>query len=290
MYCLKCGTLNAPNAQVCANCGNQLPCAGAQPAYQQPANRLTPDNPALQAIKRSFSSPVFLILLIVFSINVLWRIPDSFYILFGNLDNYNYQNISIVVNMFSFLEALVLPLILIGAWMLFGSAVNKSRADINKSALTVVKVGIIICMILAGFRLVLDLMNNLATVSYDYYRWDIDGVITLIYSFAAIPLMFIYRAKLIGALGSTKQISATGTVGNRGYSLFAAIIGFAQSAYLLYCMVYVISVLIGYFDAASIAEISVSYLLRIAVYFLISLTLLQCRRRIREAAASQPVR
>lgn len=263
MFCKQCGTENAEGSAFCKNCGINL--SQPAPVYAAPTKVAKPplsSHPVLNAVKSMASSPLFLVAIIAYSVQILGTIMGStkigvqvemlLYDILGRFGGalpyeiYEFvDGISRIGDIPYILGTLIglIPAILIcvGLWITYSSARNRMSNGMKTSGLTMIKVITIIqlvysCILLALVELLLFLA--VIIVAAEAYA---PGVAIAILVFAVIVfaaafvLEIIYLAKVIKSLNAAKRTITTG-VPSGSASTFVAVWAFISAASLLFSL------------------------------------------------------
>ncbi len=204
MICNKCGVYNGEEAVFCAICGTKL--EGDQ-GLQAPESE--PFNPVEKAIKSVAASKVFLVSVILYSLQVLisfsqWHINSVSARISALLGRYGIFQImgNAIVNL-GFFFANALPIfILLGLWLTYSA--GKKPYGMKTTGLSIIKTVINIqfiveCIAVAIF-LVATLIAMGASVIYGRIEYLVMIFILLPVVVAVIILNIIYRIKIIGSL------------------------------------------------------------------------------------------
>lgn len=229
MICPKCGR-NIPDGSTC-------PCSFGQPVLSS--------NPAVNTLKTLGSSPLFLVLCILFTLVPVMSILgaammgsnlyDMLY-LFMQLD----LDPGIYYPMLSAIDSISLPsailgsipsiLVAVAVWMTYASCRNAQSGNVSTAGLTICKVLTIIQMVfvclgaaaLALGLVVLMIAGVSELSSYDAYYGDGMAqagmaVVTVLFLIAAavFALLIIYEICVVKTINRIKATATTGTPDNR---------------------------------------------------------------------------
>ncbi len=235
MYCSQCGKKLA-DGEVCA-CKQQA---------RQPAPQQAPQT-AMNVLKRTLSSGLFLAMVILFSVFVVFNVinamtPTDYTDLIAELEIILEVDLSDFTDEFlayaepdpfaSFLGALIgsAPYILIsiGLWLLYISAKSKETATIHTKGLTLTKVGTIIQFSVLLFVIVVAVLVCIAVMvfvssgnngfAYGDYQYTLDdpnivAVVCLFLMLILAGIAVFYVILLLKALKTIKSVKQVATTG-----------------------------------------------------------------------------
>jgi len=267
MFCSNCGIENAEGSAFCKNCGKPLsaPVAPAS-VYTPPAEAVNPPlsvNPVLSAVKKVASSPLFLVAIIAYSVQILATIVNSTSIgakvemfLYSMLDEigyaapYEFYEIVDAISRIGDIPYVVgtiiglIPTILIcvGLWKTYSSAASRASDTMKTSGLTMIKVVTIIQLVWVCIGLaVVELLLMLIVVAVAAANIYESGIIIAVLVFmviifaAAFVLDIIYLAKIIKSINTAKNSISTGIPSDK-VSSFVAVWTFIGAAGMLFSL------------------------------------------------------
>lgn len=275
MFCKHCGTENAEGAAFCKNCGTNIsqatPVQAAPtytaPVYMAPVVKVKPplsSHPVLNVVKQIASSPLFLVAIIAFSLNLLvslfalTNIGNSFtYMLYEVLDEFGravpyevYEFIdqisdvgSAVFGVFGIIALIPSIIVCIGLWMTYGSAVSRVSDGMKTAGLTMIKVVVIIelvsyCVLLTlvDFLLIFGIVASAMSPEYIAGALVALFVILLIVVTALLVLDIVYLAKIVKSINTAKNTIITGEPSD-DISGFVAVWTFVKAGALLFSLI-----------------------------------------------------
>ncbi len=284
MFCSRCGCENNDSSVFCKGCGNRLdgaansatPNPAPTPAYTMPPRSVKApysSNPVLNQVKTVAASPLALVAMIAFSLQVLVEIFSA-----ANIGNSLISGMYRALNMFggdvpyevySVIDSIarigrapfvmiailgLIPSILIcvGLWLTYASATNRNYVGMKTSGLTMIKVIYVIELIFSAIWLLVSEIlilvvaigvNNLANSYSDYYYYGasyggasiaIFVVLALIIG-AIFAFQIVYNAKIISSINTAKYTINTGVPSDK-ISGFVAIWSFICAGGLLFTL------------------------------------------------------
>lgn len=262
MFCKMCGVENADGSAFCKNCGINLsaPVAPATPAAVPPVQvtvQPLSTNPVLNAVKKVASSPLFLVAVIVYSLQILLTLINSTTIgarlemfLYNLLDRFGgnapyefYEAVDSISRigdipyvLFTVVGLIPTILICIGLWITYSSARNRLSDGMKTSGLTMIKVITIIQLVFSCISLALtEILLMLLVVGVAAEELYNAGVIIAILAFvviisvAAYVLEIIYLAKIIKSINTAKNTITTALPSDK-VSTFVAVWAFISAA------------------------------------------------------------
>lgn len=237
MFCSKCGTLNGENAVFCKYCGNKLldDTSCVQTPVAIPYNKVPhSSHPVLNTVKKIASSPLFLVGVIAYSLQILFsfinivnggtlsgiiyslldlieeNIPYTsyeIYKIYDILENISYMGSVpfVILGIISLIPAI---LICIGLWITYRSASDRTKDDMTTSGLTIIKVLSIIDLVLTCISFVLTelvlLIITMGIATTEYAAAVVVMVFVILLVALFYVLLIVYYSKLIQSLNAVK--------------------------------------------------------------------------------------
>lgn len=267
MFCSNCGIENAEGSAFCKNCGkplSQITPDYSAPAYTPAAKPPLSSNPVLNAVKKIAGSPLFLVAVIAYSLQILATLVSSVgtgakveMFLYSLLDEIGYaapfefyeivDAISRIGDIPYIIGTIIglIPTILIcvGLWITYSSAKNRMTDTMKTSGLTMIKVITIIqlvwaCVVFALVELLLMLIV-VAVAAANVYEAGliIAGVVfVVLFVAAAFALAIVYFAKIIKSIGVAKKTITTGIPSDK-VSSYVAVWAFISAVCLVFSLI-----------------------------------------------------
>lgn len=269
---------------------------------------MAPANPAVEAVKKSGGSVVFLLAAITYTVMLLITLASDFLpssaayadLLYEITGYYDVYDMTSSITAGSVVGTLIgsIPTILavIGLWMAF-SACKTKEPRVSTGGFTMISAVLItnmvfICILLAICVILLVVVSfavseamSYAASLYYYGYSGMDsaigfGIIAIIIVFALLFLILIlaiiYCAKAVGTVRTIKK-AASGIVGGKKISLFVIVINFMLAGFCL------IGVIVSLLSLTILSALS--SLLSAVFYVLITIPLIQLRGRLTSIVA-----
>ena len=219
MFCSNCGIENVEGAVFCKNCGKNL----TQPAV--PVKAAKPplsNNPVLNVIKKVASSPLFLVAIIAYSVQILGSVitaAASGPLFSGMIYNILYEfGADIPYEFYNILDSIAMAgsgpvivgtiigliptiLICIGLWITYASARSRTSDTMKTSGLTMIKVITVIqlvgtCLCLAAFEIFL-MFAVVASAAEAAAAAEVYGPVVALFVFIVILGTALYILQII---------------------------------------------------------------------------------------------
>ena len=257
MFCSNCGIENAEGAVFCKNCGKNLTQPSAPVKVAKPP---LSNNPTLNVIKKVASSPLFLVAIIAYSVQILGSVivaAGSGPLFSGMIYNILYEfGADIPYELYDILDGIAMAgsgpvivgtiigliptiLICIGLWITYASARSRLSSGMKTSGLTMIKVITIIqlvgdCLTLAAFEIFL-MFAVVASAAEAYGFVVVIFVFIVILGTAMYILQIIYLSKIVKSINTAKNTIATGVPSNK-VSSFLAVWAFVSAAGFIFSL------------------------------------------------------
>ncbi len=264
MFCSNCGIENTDGAAFCKNCGTKIGTVAA-PVYTAPVQAVKAplsSHPVLNVVKKVASSPLFLVAIIAYSVQILAAIINSTTIgarlemlLYNLLDEMGGM---VPYEFYEFVDAIsrigdipyvlgtligLIPAILIcvGLWITYASARSRLSSGMKTSGLTMIKVITIIqligsCIAVAIIEILLLLaVIGIAATEYAPGLAIAILVFLVLVVAATYTLQIIFSAKIIKSINTAKNTVATGVPSDK-VSGFVAVWAFVSAAGFLFSL------------------------------------------------------
>ena len=263
MFCGKCGRKAQEGDFFCQICGTPLdrqsPIEGVPLAWEAPAeeeqtqkfgfNEGLNQNSCVKAIKAVAKSPVFMIAVIAYTLQILISLIGAFsYNNLGSIAHsflnmleqygdvprelYNYVDVLNSVSTAPLIIGSIIGLIpailmCIGLWLIYTAGCDKHPGRMKTSGLTMVKVMNVISLVgvclSAAFMLIIMVISMIAMASYD----ATEGIVVMAVILAVVAIIYyliiLYWAKVIKSINVAKSSITSGTYSGKA-STFVAVI------------------------------------------------------------------
>lgn len=301
-FCTKCGKELKQDAQFCTGCGVKISDETQSTLYNaEPAEYKAPEQtfvmpPAIMALKQIGSSPLFLVVAIIFSLNIILGFTSgvsSLIPMFLNSRVVRELIWELSIDMSDFysmiygggiigriVAAVPSVIIAVGFWLIYATCSDKKSPYIKTSGFTMIKVISMINMVFTciGAALVL-IASLLAGIVLTANGVEEAGTAAFVIFFVAIVIYafaILYRAKVIQSLNAAKMVALTGKPSLK-VSGYVGVICFITSVTSIISFIASSFTIFGYLSAFNIIRNVLSVMLSVFMSAAFGVLSFKCR-------------
>ncbi len=235
-FCTKCGKELAQNAQFCTGCGVKLSDETQSALYNaEPTQYKAPEqtfvmSPAVMALKKIGSSPLFLVVAIIFSLNIVFGFTsgvNSLVPMFLNSSAVRELIWELNIEMSAFYSMIYgggiigrivasIPsvIIAVGFWLIYATCSDKKSPYIKTSGFTMVKVisviNLVVTCIGAALVLIALLLAGIGLMASGAEEAGIAALVLFFVGIVVYAFAIVYQAKIVQSLNAAKTVALTG--------------------------------------------------------------------------------